>query len=73
MYQAATLIPMALPRSFGGNAEVRIAMPVEKIMAVPRPCSTRNVSKAAVFHAAAQSNDETVTIDMPQMNTFRRP
>lgn len=56
-YTVATLIPSTPPLSSGGNTEVRMAMPVPKIMALPTPCSTRKAISDSMDQASPQKRE----------------
>src|SRR5512143_1919664 len=66
-------MPSTRPRSAAGNTEVRIAMPVPKIMALPNPWSTRNAMSACADGDTASRSDDAVKTPMPQEKTRFRP
>jgi hypothetical protein len=51
-----------------GNAEVRIAILVPKIIALPKPCTTLSEISTAADGATAMKRDERVKIHMPYVN-----
>src|SRR5512142_1222594 len=66
-------MPSTRPRSAAGNTEVRIAMPVPKIMALPNPWSTRKAMSTGADGDTASRSDEAVKTPMPQEKTRFRP
>ena len=64
-YTAAMFIPMAFPRSCGGNIEVMIANEVTKIIAEPTPCNILKIMRAIAEGAIAESKDAMVKIIIP--------
>jgi hypothetical protein len=66
-------IPIAFPRSFGGNAAVMIESVTGFIRAAPRPCATRPATRTPATDASPQTNDAPVKTARPIMKTRRRP
>src|SRR5271157_340695 len=59
----ATLMPSTLPRSFAGNAAVRMAMAVLNIMALPNPSIALDAMSMSMEPDIAQSiEDRTTTV-----------
>ena len=58
-------IPMAFPRSFGGNTEVMMAKAVTNIMAEPTPCIILKIMRVVAEGANAESKDDIVKIIIP--------
>ena len=59
-YTAATLMPSTFPLSCAGKTEVRMAMPVPNIIALPMPCSTRQASSMMAEVASPQQREKAV-------------
>jgi hypothetical protein len=72
-YTPAKLIPIALPRSFGGNIEMRIAIEVPKIIALPSPCMARAMIRNVPEFARQQRSVARVKIDAPCIKIFFLP
>jgi hypothetical protein len=66
VYTAATLSPSTLPLSWGGKAEVRMARPVAKIIALPAPWRIRKTMSCKAEEAAAQSREDRVKATIPK-------
>ena len=66
-------MPSALPRSWGGNAEVRMAIPVANVMALPKPCKTRNTINMVPLADSAQPNEDSAIMMLPYKKIFLRP
>ena len=58
-------IPMAFPRSLGGNTEVMMANAVTNIIAEPTPCIILKIMRALAEGANADSSDDMVKIIIP--------
>ena len=66
-------MPSARPRSAGGVTEVRMAMPVAKTMAMPKPWTTRNKIRASTLPASPHRTEVAVKTIIPTRNTRLRP
>ncbi len=72
-YTMATLMPSTLPLSWAGKTEVRMAMEVPKIMALPRPSTTREAISICTLLEILHRSDDTTMIDSPSTNIFFLP
>ena len=66
-------MPIALPRSRGGNVAVMIESVAGFISAPPRPCTTRAPIRKPPFGARPQARDAPVKTARPTMKISRRP
>jgi hypothetical protein len=64
---------MTLPRSFGGKADVTIAIPVPKIMADPIPCSKRAVMSIGPDTEIPHASEAMATMIFPIIKMRLRP
>ena len=71
--QVIELIPIARPRSSGGNTSVMRAMPLAISMAPPIPCSRRNITSSRPVLAKAQSTEQAVKARKPRLYMRTRP
>jgi hypothetical protein len=67
------LIPIAFPRSPGGNAEVIIARLVPKIIALEIPCSILRTMSDVMLCEKRIRKVETVNNEIPAVKTFFLP
>lgn len=73
IYTAATLMPMAFPRSWSGKAEVKIAIPVVMIMAAVIPWMILKKMSISTDGTKADRNDAKVSKTIPQVKIFFLP
>ena len=66
-------IPIAWPRSFGGNVAVMIDSVAGFMSAAPIPCTARAPMRKPALGASPQASDESVKTTMPTMKIRRRP
>ena len=66
-------MPIAWPRSFGGNVAVMIDSVAGFISAAPTPCTARAPMRKPAVEASPQASDERVKIASPITKIRRRP
>ena len=66
-------MPIAWPRSFGGNVAVMIDSVAGFISAAPTPCTARAPIRKPAFGARPQASEASVNTTRPAMNIFLRP